>query len=220
MKSSSTTKPWKEAQAPIMDASKSLANTYNQTAPGIQQAADSVSGLLPGMVDKYKQGDAGIDSARDYNVDVLSGNYLNGNPHLQQMIDQSNGDLRNQMQASLGSRGLTGGSSYFDILSRNIGQNTNKLRYQDYDAERGRMATAAGQSPGIAAGDAARLEPLLAAAGITTMPLQAAGQYAGGVGGLLGNYTKQTQSQGIGGLLGGIAGAGLSGWASGGFKGF
>lgn len=52
------------------------------------------------------------------------------------------------------------------------------------------------------------------------MPLGAATQYAGATSSILGPYTSQksTTSGGVGQLLGGVAGAALGGWASGGFK--
>lgn len=219
-KSSSTTKPSKFAKPYITKAGNELNSAYDANSGQIQGATDQVMGLLPSMIDKYKAGDAGINAARGYNVDVLGGKYLDqGNPYLDQMIAQSNDDIRNQMQASLGAKGLTGGSNYADLISKNIAQNTLGMRYQDYGAERDRMATAAGQSPSIAAGDVIQVAPMLSTLEASLTPLQAAGGYASGIGGLMGQYTKTTQKQGLGSSLGGLLGAGLSGWAGGGFKG-
>jgi hypothetical protein len=54
------------------------------------------------------------------------------------------------------------------------------------------------------------------------LPLQAGALNAASIGGLLGQYQDvrgtQTQNGGLGGMLGGILGAGLSGWAGGGFR--
>jgi hypothetical protein len=97
----------------IEGAGSALTSAYNTAAPQIQQLTDTVTGLAPDIAARYREGDAGVNAARDYNVKVLSGQYLDeGNPHLQAMIDDSGNDLRNQMQAALGVRGLTGGSSY------------------------------------------------------------------------------------------------------------
>lgn len=205
-KSSSTTKPWKPAQPYILGGAETLKNTYNATAPKIQEATNSVTGLLPGMIEKYQAGDKGINAARDYNAEVLSGRYLGGNPYLDEMLARSGSDVRNQMQAALGVRGLTGGSDYAGIIADRVAKNSLSTRYQDYDAERSRMATAAGQAPGIAAGDVIQVQPMLATLGATTLPLDAAGDYAAGLGGLLGQYQKTTQKQGLGVTLGNIAG--------------
>jgi hypothetical protein len=191
----STTEPWKAAQPYILGGANTLNNAYSANAPGLQSATDQITGLLPNMLDKYRAGDSGIDAARSYNTDVLSGRYLNqGNPEFEAMLQGSNDDIRNQAQAAMGARGLTGGSNYADIISRNIGRNSSAMRYQNYGDERSRMATAAGQSPGIAAGDAARTAPLIDILGAYGAPMNAAGNYAGSLGGLLGGYQKQSQN--------------------------
>lgn len=219
-KSKSTVKPWKEAQPFILGGANTLQDTYGQNSGTIQNSADQLTGLLPSMIDKYQDGNPGVNAAQGYNVDVLSGKYLDeGNPYLDQMIQQSNDDLRNQMQASLGVRGLTGGSDYAGIISNNLAKNTLGMRYADYGSERDRMANASAQTPGLAAAEYASIMPALSVAEASMLPLQAASGYAGGLGGLLGGYTTQTQKQGLGASLGGLLGAGLSGWASGGFKG-
>ena len=218
MKSSSSTKPLKEYKPYITAAAGGLQSAYQNNSGQIQDATNSVMGLLPGMIDKYKAGDSGINAARSYNTSVLNGKYLDqGNPYLDQMVAQSNNDVRNQMEAALGAKGLTGGSNYADLISRGVAQNTLGMRYQDYAQERARMSDAAGQSPSIAAGDVIQVAPMLSTLDASLTPLQAAGGYASGIGGLLGQYTKTKQKSGVGGLLGGLAGAGLSGWASGGF---
>lgn len=201
-KSSSTTKPSKFAKPYITAGANALQDTYNANKGGIQSATDSVTSLLPAMVDKYKAGDSGINAAREYNTNVLRGQYLDqGNPYLDAMIANSNDDIRNQVQAALGARGLTGGSDYTKLITDRVARNTLGMRYQDYASERDRMATAAGQSPSIAAGDAIQVAPMLSTLNASLTPLQASGAYAGSLGGLLGNYTKTTQSQGLGSTI-------------------
>jgi hypothetical protein len=72
-------------------------------------------------------------------------------------------------------------------------------------------------APGLAAADVIQVAPMLSTLEASLTPLQAAGGYAQGVQGLLGQYSKTKNKSGIGGLLGGLGGAALSGWASGGF---
>ena len=218
-KTKTTSKPWKEARPFILGAAQAGQDTWNANRDNIQSMTNQVTSMFPGMLQDYQAGDSGIDAARDYNTDVLSGRYLNeGNPHLDAMIQQTGDNTRNSVQSSLGRRMLTGGSDYAKIMAREMGKNELGMRYQNYGDERARMATAAGQAPGIAAGDAARLQPLLATLGASMTPMQAASGYMGSLGGLLGQYQTQTQSQGLGAGLMGIAGSGLAGWASGGFK--
>lgn len=170
-----------------------MQNAYNQNAGTIQDATNSVTSLLPGLIDKYKAGDAGVNAARGYNVDVLGGKYLGeGNPYLQQMIDRSTNDTVNATQAALGKMGLTGGSDYAGLIADRVAKNSLGLRYQDYGAERDRMGQSAGMSPSIAAADTIQFNPIMQALGASTTPLQAAGSYAGSLGGLLGGYQTQT----------------------------
>ncbi|MXO72869.1 hypothetical protein [Alteraurantiacibacter buctensis] len=219
MKSTTKTEPWKAAQPQILGAGTSLQNAYTQNAPGIQAAADSITGLMPSMVQKYQQGDAGTNAARDYNVGVLGGQYLGANPYLDQVVQQAGNDVRNQTLAATGLRGLTGGSSQADLVSRNVANMASNLRYGDYNNERARMATAAGQAPGIAAADYLAITPLLASLQAAQAPLDAAGQYAGSVSGLFGPYSQTRQSSGLLGSLAGMAGLGLQAYGLGAFGG-
>lgn len=212
-KSSSTseTKPWSKAKPFLLGAANNLQNTYNAQSGKIAQASDSVMSLLPGMIEKYQAGDSGVNAARGYNTDVLSGKYLGANPYLDEMLADSNNDIVNSSQAALGLKGLTGGSSYADLISRNVAKNTLATRYQDYDQERSRMATAAGQSPGLAAADVIQVAPMLSTLESSMLPMQAAQGYAGSIGGLFSPYSSTTSTQktgGLGSILGGLLSAG------------
>ena len=216
-KSTQTNKPVYEQE--IKGAANNVTGTYQNNIGRVQDVSELISGLAPGLADKARNGDEGVNAARSYNVDVLNGNYLDqGNPYLDGIISDSNDEVRNQYQVALGSRGLAGTSDYQGIIADRVSENDQRLRYQDYDQERQRMAVAAGQSPGLAAADYASIAPLLGVADSTLLPMQAASGYANTIGGLLGPYQSTTQKQ-SGGLLGGLLGAGLSGWASGGFGG-
>lgn len=203
MKQSSTSKPWKEVRPQILGAANSLTDAYNTNAGNIQKLTDSTLGqVTPWLSQRLEQGDTGVNAARDYGTDVLSGKYLDeGNPYLQQIIDDTNNDVLNQTQAALGVRGLTGGSNYADIISRNIGRNTSNLRYNDYARERGAMDSAAGRAGGIASADYLPIQGLFGALQASQTPIDAASRYAGGLGGLLGGYQSQSQG-GLGSLLG------------------
>jgi hypothetical protein len=216
-KSKTTTKPWKEAQPHILGAAGALGGAYQANAGGIQGMTNSVTDLLPGMIEKYKEGNPAVNAATGYNTDVLSGRYLNeGNPYLDEMLANSNDDIRNQMQAALGVKGLTGGSSYADLISRNIAKNTLNTRYGAYSDERNRMGQAAGQAPGLASADVIQVAPMLATLQAGLTPLDAAGQYAGSLGGLLGGYNTSTQRKSPWEYLSQAAGNAAQAYAGGG----
>lgn len=198
LSSKKTTQNSKPVYAPqIEGAASTLGDVYAQQAPKVAGYADQLGAMVPGLIEKYQQGDAGVNAARAYNTDVLSGRYLDqGNPYMEGVISSSNNDVRNQLQAALGARGLTGGSDYAGLISDRIAKNSLATRYAAYNDERARMASAAGQAPGIAAADTLAIAPALATAQAAgSMPLDAALKYGGGVGGLLGNYTNTTSKQ-------------------------
>lgn len=196
-KSKSTNKPVYEGQ--ITGAANTVTNAYNQAAPGLQAGAQKFGGILDSVVNRYNQGDPNITAARGYNADVLSGKYLDsGNPYIQDMIDMTGGDVRNGVSASLGTRGLTGGSDYAGIIARELAKNSTGLRFNNYNTERDRMGQAVSQVPGIIAAENGILDPAFQAYDAMQAPVRAAVGAGQGVGGLLGQYqtvkTKQSSS--------------------------
>lgn len=217
-KKKTTTKPVYEQQ--ILGANDKLTSAYNQALPGLQQGATDFSKLRSDLMARYNAGDPALEGARSHYTDVLSGKYLNeGNPYLQQMIDMTGNDVQNGVSASLGTRGLTGGSDYAGIIARELAKNSTGLRYNDYNTQSNRMDNAASSVGSLYNAENAALSPIFQAYQAQTAPLLAANDYAQGVGSLLGNYTNTTQKNGLGGMLAGIAGSALGSWASGGFKG-
>lgn len=215
-KKTQTTKPIYEQQ--ITGAANTLSNVYNQNAAGVQQVSDQLGGLIPSMLDKYRQGDSAVNAARGFLTNTLE-SQPDSNPYLDQIVAQTGRNVADKTRTAMGTRGLTGGTVMQDIVSRNLAENESGLRYNDYAQAMQRKMQAAGMAPSIAAGDAIQIAPLLSVAdAATSMPLDAATKYAVGTGGLLGQYTNTTQKS-SGGLLGGLLGSVLGGWATGGFKG-
>lgn len=215
--SSSKTRPIYSAE--IEGAARNVTNAYNQQAPRITAVTDQLSGLVPGLVERYTNGDANVNAARGYNTDVLSGKYLDaGNPYLESIVEKTGNTARNQTAGALGTRGLTGGSAFADIISRNVSDASNTLRYNDYNNERGRMDTAAGMAPGLAAARELPLASLLEIAQAQQLPVQAAAGAGSAVGGLLGQYTNTRQTQPFGPLLASMIGNAASSWAGGGLR--
>lgn len=217
-KSKSSTKPVYSAQ--IEGAANNVNNAFASQQPKITAATDMLNSFLPGIAEQYAAGDPNVKAASGYNLDVLNGKYLNNNPTLQGMVDMTNNSVRNGVTASLGTRGLTGGSAHSDIVSRALADNETKLRYGDYTAERGRMDSAAAMAPALSSAQYIPLSIMEQIARAQQMPVQSAAGAGSAVGGLLGQYVNgtQTQSGSIGGLIAQLGGSALSGWASGGFK--
>jgi hypothetical protein len=218
--SSSTTKTTSKPvyNTQLEGAAGNVTSAYNAAAPGLATNAAAIGGLVPGMIEKYTHGDPNVSAARGYDQSVLSGGYLHGNPELEAMIAKTNGDTRNGLAASLGTRGLTGGSAFADIIGRGLAQNESGLRYNDYNNERNRMDSAAGRAGSYSAADGNQLSQIIGAATGQMLPIQAAAGQASAMGGLLGQYTNTTQKStpNIGMLIAQMAAQAAQAYAQGG----
>lgn len=217
-KSKSTNKPVYEAE--IKGAANTVTGAYNQAQPGLQAGANQFAGIRDSILSRYNSADNPLNAARDHYNNTLSGQYLTGNPYLDQIVSQTNNDVSNGVSASLGTRGLTGGSAHSGIVARELAKNETGLRYQDWANQLARMDNAASSVGSLGQAESAMLSPAIQAYQAQLAPLMAAQDYGNTIGGLLGQYqnTTTTQKQGLGGMLGGLAGSALAGWASGGFS--
>lgn len=204
----------------IEGAANNVNSAYSAQAPKVAAVTDALGGLVPGLIDKYKNGDPGLNAAGAYDADVLGGKYLDSNPYIDDIATRAGNDARNETAGALGTRGLTGGSAFGDIISRNVANAGTDLRFANYNTERGRMDSASGRAPGLAAAGQLPIATLLEIAQAQQMPVQTAAGAGSAIGGLLGQYTntEQKQSQSLGSLIAQLAGGGLSAWAGGGFR--
>lgn len=203
-----TNKPIYSSQ--IEGAANTQQAAYNQSRDKIAGVSDNLLGLSDDLLARFRDGDPAIDAAKGYVTDTLSGDPAS-NPYLDDMIAQTNDNVRNQMQASMGTRGLTGGSDYYGLIGRELAKNETGLRYTDYDREQQRRAQAAGMAPGLVAGEYIPVAGAMEAGTSGAMlPLQAALANSAGIGGLLGQYqnVKGTQKQ-SGGFFGDLLLSGL-----------
>lgn len=215
-KSKTSTKPVYSSQ--IEGAANNVNSAYSQAQPGIISTANALGSTVPGLLDQYNNGDPGVKSAMQYNQDVTSGKYLDaGNPYLQGQIDQTNAGVRNGLAASLGTRGLTGGSAFGDIITSNLAKNENNLRYTDYTNERNRMDQAASAAGGISSAQYQPLQIIQSILDSQQAPIKSAAGAASSIGGLLGSYTNSTTTSkpSIAQLLAQAAGNAASAYAGG-----
>lgn len=171
----SKTKPNKYAEPYITSAAQAQ-------GPAFQEASAVGKSFQPGLAE-----------AGQFYQDTLGGKFLDGNPHLQGMIDQSNGDITDRVNGTFMSR--FGSGYHAKVLARALADNERGYRFNDYNTERGYQNQAGQNLAGIAGA-------------ATALPQVAAGTYAGNVGGLMGRYTdtKQTQPWGQA-LMGGFGNA-------------
>ncbi len=139
-------------------------SVYNAAKPGLSGITNTVQSMIPGLYDQWQQGNPMLNSAQQYGQNVLGGQYLNGNPYLQSMIDQTNNDIQSRVGGAFGSRGTFGSTAHMGAMAREMANAENALRYQNYNTERGYQQQAMQSAPQMAAADYLGVTPLLSAA--------------------------------------------------------
>lgn len=119
---------------------KDYSQVSNQMAR-LGQNSDKYSG-----VGDYKNlmGDANDKFYSERNLDEMArGRFVDGgNPFMNDIIRQTNESVRNKLNAQMAGSGAYGGSRYVDNMSRQLADSENNIRYQNYEAERGRQMQA------------------------------------------------------------------------------
>lgn len=96
-----------------------------------------------------------------YYGDVLGGKYLNaGNPYLDGIVQQGTDAATKAANQKFAVAGLGAGlsSAYTDVVSKNVADASNTLRYTDYDNQLNRMTQVAGQSDAAFANERGNME--------------------------------------------------------------
>ena len=134
------------ANKPNLDAQVAKANALSDQLAGAHSGASANYG---NAVSAYNNIASSPNAGAGYYNDVLSGQYLNGNPYLQAIIDASKGDIMD----SVGSQFELGGrygpnAAYGKGLGTALANMESTLRYGDYNNQMNRMDTAAAGSVG------------------------------------------------------------------------
>jgi hypothetical protein len=196
-------------------------DVVNGNQGNLESIAGGIQSQLPGLAGKAFGDNPLLDSGNAYAQDVLGGKYLNSNPYLDAMVNRTNSDVGDQVNSLFARSGASLGTAHAGTLGKSLADSENNLRYTNYAQERQNQQNAASMIPGLSSAQYAGVAPYLAAAqSAGTLPyagLSSLSPIIGLAGGS--GTTTGTQPGGWGNMLGGILGAGLSGWASGGFKG-
>ena len=203
--------PWAPAAPFILKNLQQQDAVFSSTQPQLEgyaaQQRDTYGRVAPGA-------EQGIMGAQDVVNRNLSGANLGGNPYLDAIMGRTRENVTNAVGDQFGSSGRFGSGMHAAILGRELADAENRMRYQDYGVERGYQQDAIGQSQQLMGGAQGLLND---AASLPWVGVQAANGAVRQASGGYGTSTTQ-QKQGLGGMLMGIAGAGLGGWASGGFR--
>lgn len=203
--------PWEPLQPLILDAATRTRNVFDANQPMLNTLQSRITNNLPAFSQQAFGAQPGVGAAQNYATDVLGGKYLGqGNPYMNQMLDQTRQNVGNQINSQFSMAGRTGGGNHYERAGEGMANAENQLRYQDYGAERERMGQAGAMLPALTQAQYAGIFPYLSATqtaaglpytGLSALaPMMGAGSGAG----------QSTQTQPGGGLLGGLLGSTLA----------
>lgn len=209
--SKTTTGPSKAAMPYLTQASGALQGAYDRNQPNLDAISSGLSSAFSRFSDNYGN-DPTLGAARGYINDTLGSDPAQ-NPFLDNIINSSNSDIMDRINAIFSKSGQTGSTRQLGELGKQLSNNEYGLRYQDYNAGQDRKAQAVQQALSLGGLDN---QTALALAGLgdaaARTPYLGAEMLASGLGGLWGNSQTTKQSGGLGQALLG-AGAQLGGAA-------
>jgi hypothetical protein len=148
----------------ILDAATRTRNVFDQNQPMLNQLQSRITNNLPLLSQQAFGAQPGVAQAQGYATDVLGGKYLGqGNPYMNQMLDQTRQNVGNAVNSTFSMAGRTGGGNHAERAGQGMANAENQLRYQDYSAERDRMGQAGALVPSLTAAQYAGISPYLQA---------------------------------------------------------
>jgi hypothetical protein len=207
-KSKTTNEPWAPAQPYILKNLQQQDAVFNASQPQLMEFAgqqrDTYGRLAPGA-------EAGIAGAQGLVNRTIAGDYLNGNPYLDAILDRTRHNTANEVGSRFSLAGRYGSGRHADILARAIADAENQARYSNYAQERQNQINAVGQAGNLMAGSQSLLNN---AAELPWIGVQAAnGAVRNASSGYGTSTTTQTQNTPWGQMLMGALGSGLQAYA-------
>lgn len=209
-------------QQPIINAVNQTSGIVSANQGNLDSIAQGLRDQLPGLGQMAFGAQPGVSQGLGYLTDTLGGKYLGqGNPYVNDMVGLARENVANDVNSRFSLAGRTGGGANVNAMTKGMANAELGLRYNDYNQERQNMGQAAGLLPSMVNAQYAGIAPYLQTAqAAAEAPYVGVGALSPIIGLAQGSGTTTgTQKQGWGAGLGGLIGAGLSGWASGGFKG-
>jgi hypothetical protein len=185
-KTVSTNDPWKPAQPYIIKGLEQTGRVFDAQQPDLEKYAgmqrDTYGKVAPGA-------ESGILGAQGVVNDTLAGKNLNGNPYIDSILAATRANTTDAVNSDFEGAGRYGSGMHAAILSREIANAENNVRYNNYAMERGNQLGAVGQASGLMAGSQSLLNN---AAELPWMGVQALN---GGVRQASNGYGTQTSTQ-------------------------
>lgn len=178
--------PWQPAQQYIIKGMEQSQAVFDQQQPTLNKYAgmqmDTYGRLAPGA-------EQGIMGAQGLVNDTLAGRYLQGNPYLDGMINQTKENVANDVLSRYSSAGRYGSAYGMGELTRQLANAENNARFQNYAMERGYQNDAVGQAQNLMGGSQGLLN------NAAELPWIGVGALNGNVRNASGGYGTTTTTQ-------------------------
>ena len=212
-----TTGPSKQAMPYLQAGSGALQSVYDANKGNVAEIGSDLMGQYRRFSDSVTNNPT-LGAARRFTADTINSDPAS-NPQLDNIINTSNNDIMDRINAIFSRAGQTRSSRQIGEVAKQLSANESGLRYNDWNAGMDRKAQAVQQAIAMGGLDNQTSAALAALAeGAATTPYIGAQILSQGLGNLWGNSQTTKTSGGIGQALLGLGGAALGGWAGGGFK--
>lgn len=210
-KKKTTTEPWKKAQPYLLGAADNTKNTVANNAGNLQDISNDLAEQYQGLSDKVSGGNPLVAQGQGFISDTLDGDYLDGNPHTEQLLENTRNDITGNINSAFSRSSQANGSRHSQILARELAKAQNEIQFGQYNRERGNQMGALGMVPGITQADYQGYSLLPGFAGAAAeVPYAGVNTETRNQAGLFSPYSKTTQTQGFGSTLLNAAVAGAS----------
>lgn len=196
------------AQPFAKQAASDVTSVYNRNKGNTQVLADQAFAQTAPLWARFNQGNDQVKAAQGYASDVLAGNYLQGNPYLDSIINTTNRNTMDSVNSEFAKAGRYGSpGAYTGTLARSLAENEAGLRYSDYGAQQQRMDQIAALAPTLSQADYIGLpEALQASSTAAELPYAGTTNYANALTALFNGGTQTTkQKQGLASTIGSLA---------------
>lgn len=137
--------PYLEAGAQGLGDWMTGAGAQSYQGPRVAELSDTTRG----GIDMLKAS-AGANTAKNYYDDTLSGKWLDeGNPYMAKLQDATRAAVMPSINSMFSANGLVGSTLHQGTATRELGRAMAEPLFRAYEAERGRMDSAAGMLPQV-----------------------------------------------------------------------
>lgn len=198
--SKTTTGPSKQAMPYLQAGSSALQSVYDANKGNVAEIGSDLMGQYRRFSDSVTNNPT-LGAARRFTADTINSDPAS-NPQLDNIINTSNNDIMDRINAIFSRAGQTRSSRQIGEVAKQLSANESGLRYNDWNTGMDRKAQAVQQAIAMGGLDNQTSAALTALAeGAATTPYLGAQILSQGLGNLWGNSTTTKQGSNIGQML-------------------